>query len=213
MANINAPYGLHPIQSNMGGASNHEHVQAVISSADTTKIFRGDPVKRLATGFIAQWTAGTAAAQWAGVFWGCEYLSVSEGRRVTRPYWPGADAASGTVVAQLLPVLGVATPVFRIQTNGVGVAFADIGANFDFSMATAGNTFTGQSGAVLDVASLATTSTLPLTLVGLYGGLPGVTGGFMGVQPGTDGPYTGSATGAFNWAIVRANGAGVGTGI
>jgi hypothetical protein len=33
----------------------------------------------------------------------------------------------------------------------------------------------------------------------------------MGVQPGSTGPYSGSATGAYAWAVVVANTTGTGT--
>ncbi len=67
-----------------------------------------------------------------------------------------------------------------------------------------GSTLTGQSAAYLDVSTMTTTATLPFRIVQLYGGLPGA-GGFMGVQPSTTNPYGGSATGAYNWVVVRAN--------
>ena len=93
MANVNAPYGLMPIQSAVGSASNFEMVQKQIAYNDTTKIFRGDPVKLLDTGYIAQWSAATDAKYFAGVFWGCTYLSTSTGKMQQSQIWPGADVA------------------------------------------------------------------------------------------------------------------------
>ena len=207
MANVNAPYGLIPFQSSVGAASNFENVQKQIAYNDTTKIYRGDPVKLLNTGYIAQWSAATDAKYFAGVFLSCTYLSSSQGKVVQSQYWPGADVAStaqDSIVAQIAPAgMGAAAGLFRVQSDATGIAFADINLNAEITVGT-GNTLTGQSGAYL--SGPAATATLPVTIVGLYGGLPGA-GGFMGVQPSATNPYGGSATGAYNWVIVRPNAA------
>lgn len=207
MANTNNPYGLLPFQSAVGSASNFENVQKQIAYNDTTVIYRGDPVKLLSTGYISQWTAATDAKYFAGVFWGCTYLSSSQGKVVQSQIWPGADVAStaqSTIVAQIIPTgMGAGAALFRAQSDSTGVAFADIGSNAEITVGT-GSALTGQSGAYL--SGVATTATLPVTIIGLYGGLPGA-GGFMGVQPSSTNPYGGSATGAYNWVIVRPNAA------
>lgn len=204
MANLNAPYGLIPFQSASGSASNFEMVQGQIAYNDSTKIFRGDPVIMKNTGYIGQWVNGQDANLMYGVFWGCTYLSSSLSKQVENSYWPGADVASNaqnSIIAWIVPIKGAGAPLFRVQSDGTGVAFADIGQNADITLGT-GNTLNGQSGAYL--SNLGTTNTLPFQVAGLYGGPQGA-GGFGGIQPGTNGPYAGSATGAYNWVIVRAN--------
>ena len=212
MANVNAPFGFKPIQSAVGAASNFEMVQGQILYSDTTKIFRGDPVKYTDTtgAYITQWTASTPVSQLVGIFWGCTYLSTAQGKVVQSQIWPGADVAStaqDTIVANIVPCTGSASPLLLVQSDSTGVAFADIGSNMD-SAAAVGSTFTGQSAMFLAVTP-ATTATLPWRVVCLYGGKPGA-GGFMGIQPSTTNPYGGSATGAYNWVIVRANVVGAG---
>lgn len=216
MANQFAPYGFMPIQSAVGAASNFEMVQAQIAYNDSTPIYRGDPVKLLNTGYVSQWTAATAVSQLYGIFWGVHYLSSSQGKLVANNFWPGADVAStaqNTIVADIIPCTGSASPLFRVQSDATGVAFADIGQNIDVALGT-GNALSGKSGAYINTATLGVTATLPFRIVQLYGGLPGA-GGFMGAQPNDAGnPYGGSATGAYNWVIVRANVTGAGaTGI
>ncbi len=204
MANVNNPFGFLPVQSAVGAASNFENIQAQIAYNDTTKIYRGDPVKLLSTGYVSQWTAGTGVSQLAGIFWGCSYLSSAQGKVVSSQFWPGADVAStaqSSISCWLLPCIGTAAPLFRVQSDSTGVAFADIGQNCEVTLGT-GSTYTGQSGAY--IASLNTTSTLPFRVVQLYGGGAG-SGGFGGIQPSSTNPYGGSATGAYNWVIVRAN--------
>lgn len=215
MANLNAPYGLAQIQGAMGAPANFEMTVGTPLYSDTNKIFSGDPVKLLSTGFIAAWTAGTAVSQLAGIFGGCEYLSTALGKITQSQYWPGADVAStaqNSIVCKIIPCTGAIAPWFKAQSDSTGVAFADIGANIDVNMGT-GSTSTGLSGAYLDASTLAATATLPFRVRFLYGGSVGA-GGRGGIQPGTNGPYAGAATGAYNWVIVSANVMGAGaTGI
>lgn len=204
MANVSAPFGFRVHTGNLGSAAaNYGLIVREILQSDTTKIFTGDPVKSLSTGYVSQWTASTAVSQLAGIFVGCKYLSTSFGRTIWNNYWPGSDAASGVrVFAYLIPCnLGV-PPVFEVQSSGTALTIADIGANADVSIGT-GSTATGRSGATLDQATLATTATLPFRIVGLY----------------SDSAVSTSVNGAdnttsFNIAIVAANVAGAGsTGI
>jgi hypothetical protein len=211
MANLNAPFGLLPMEGAMGTAPNYQLTQANIAYNMTTPIYRGDLVERLVTGYIRQWQAGSSVAIIAGVFMGVEYLSTAQGKMVSNSYWPGSDVAStaqNTIVAKILPLGAGAQPmIFRVQSDATGVAFADIGANVEFTPGT-GNALNGQSGGY--ISGIAQTATLPLKIIGLYGGLPGA-GGRMGIQAGSDGPYSGSATGAYAHAIVAANTVGTGT--
>lgn len=199
MANTNAPFGLREFTGTVGGvAPNFSLITRQIAYNDTTKIYRGDPVASLVTGYVAQWTASTAVSQLAGVFFGCKYKSTAFGRTVWMPYWPGSDVAStDTVEAYLIPCNLAAPPVFIIQTNVTGVTIADIGANFDVALGT-GSTATGQSGAYLDVSTINTTATLPFRLLGLWSDY---------APPSS----AGAQAGAYNWAIVAANVAGAGS--
>jgi len=208
MANINAPFGLRQQTSAVGAPSNFQMIPKNIAYNDTTKIFTGDPIKVLDTGYIAQWAAADGIAKLAGIFDGVEYLSTAQGKMTSSNFWPGADVAStaqSTIVAKIIPV----TPgsVFLVQSDGTGVAFTDIGLNAEITIGT-GNVQTGQSGAYL--SGVANTATLPFRIIGLYGGLPGA-GGALGIQPGTNGPYSGSATGAYNWVLVQPNLSGTGS--
>lgn len=215
MANLNAPFGLKQQASAMGASPNFEMIYAPIAYNDSTKIFTGDPVKRLNTGYVAQWTASTAVSQLIGIFAGVEYLSTALGKMTQAQFWPGADVAStaqSTIVAKIIPCNLASPPRFLVQSDSTGIAFADIGQNVDVALGT-GNTSSGQSGCYLDSGTLGVTATLPFRIVGLYGGAFGA-GGAGGIQPGSTGPYAGSATGAYNWVIVAANVSGAGsTGI
>lgn len=187
MANTLAPFGFRHVGLWGGTSPNFGMVTRKIAYGDTTKIYFGDPVKSLSTGYVAQWTASTAVSQLAGVFVGCYYLSTGQAKIVWSPFWPGADCAVDAF-AQLVPCNLAPAPTFLVQSSGTVLTLADIGANADVSVGT-GSTRTGISGATLDQATLNTTATLPFRVMALYDG----------VGNGSD------ATTSYNWVIVAAN--------
>ncbi len=190
MANTNAPFGALPFQGADGAAPTYGMTTRLIAYNDTTKIFRGDLVKALSTGYIAQWTAATGVSQAAGVFWGCKYYSTSQKMTVFSNYWPGADVATNAVVtAYIIPINTAVPPKFVIQSDATGVAFAAVGQNVDVAMGT-GSTLTGMSAMYLDTGTLGTTATLPFRILGLYSDV---------------GVGNGSESGAYNRVLVQAN--------
>jgi len=196
MANTFAPRGLVPYAGADGAAPTYGlgFRPRLIAYNDTTKIYHGDPVKALSTGYVAQWTAATAVSQLAGVFWGCRYYSVSTKQPYFNNYWPGADVGTDAEIeGQLIPVNTATPPMFLIQTGNsvttaVNVGVADIGQNADVALGT-GNTNTGMSGAYLDINTFGTTATLPFRIVDIYDGSS----------------FNNDPTSANNWVIVQAN--------
>ncbi|MCV9940915.1 hypothetical protein OIU35_31580 [Boseaceae bacterium BT-24-1] len=172
MANTSAPFGFQQ-WSGTGSTPTYEQVAGPIAFDNTTKIYAGDPVSTdPTTGNIVQATAGTAPL--AGVFVGCKYNSVSRnGQPVYSPYWPGADAISGSVEGYYI---NDPNAIFEVQSTGASpVAQANSGENIQFALGT-GNTSTGQSGASVTFASLATTATLPFKVIKPVIDPPGVNG-------------------------------------
>lgn len=199
MANNFAPFGFLPEAGADGAAPTYGTTWVPVSASDTTKIFRGDPVKRLATGLVAQWTAATAVSQFAGIFWGCQYYSISRQEKTYSKYWPGADAATGSVLAQIIPSNTAVPLKFKVQTansntTAVAVTQADVGQNVDVSLGS-GNTLSGMSTAYADINTFGTAATLPFTIVDLY----------PGVGASTNGGNGSDATSAYNWIVVQAN--------
>lgn len=195
MANTLAPFGFKAL-GNYGASPTFGLVTRLIASNNTTDIFHGDPVKNLNTGYIAQWSAGVAVSQLAGVFVGCQYISSATGELVRSRFWPGTGN-TGDVTALILPCNLSIPPLFAVQSSGTAIGLADIGANADVSIGTGSQT-TGISGATLDQSTLNTTATLPFRVMGLWNG----------VGNGSD------SASDYNWVIVAANVAGAGsTGI
>ena len=123
----------------------------------------------------------------AGIFIGCQYLSVSQKRTVWSNYWPGSDVAATNYVIGY--IVNDPNAKFLAQVGTTGLVVADVNSNIDYAIGS-GNTMSGISGAFLDQSTLATTSTLPFRVVSLVTEPPGA--------PGT-------AAGAYNYAIVSFN--------
>lgn len=187
MANTSAPFGFRQ-WTGTGSTPTYEQVAGPIAYDNTTKIFTGDPVSiNATTGMLEQATAGTAPL--AGVFAGCKYSSVSRnGQTVWAPYWPGADAVSGSVEGYYI---NDPNARFICQVSGASpITQANVGENVNFAVGT-GNTATGLSGASANFATLGTTATLAFKVDGVVTTPPG--------QNGTD------VTSALNFIIVRFN--------
>ena len=184
MANTNAPFGFRQY-SGTGSAPTYEQV-AVAIGYNTTNIFFGDPVEPVNDGTVAQGDGTTAAAGIAGIFVGCQYLSVSQKRTVWSNYYPGGtDPATGTITGY---IINDPNAKFVVQSDGTGVASTDINATVGYAIGS-GNTANGISGAYLSGLG-PTTSTLPFRVVGLVTDPPG---------------SAGTASGGYNWAIVAFN--------
>lgn len=202
MSNSNAPFGLRYI-GQMGApptsAPNMELRNGILST-NTTPIYTGDLIFMSSNGYLYQWTATTAAYLCWGVFAGCRYASTSQQTTVPQKYWPGTDAASGSVLAQFVPGALSTPALFVIQTDATGITVADRGANADIIVGTGANGF---SGAYLDTTTLATNVTRPLRIIDTWanfsmGNNPEGAGGSSSLAPGTQ-------AGAYNWAVVALN--------
>lgn len=202
MANTNAPFGFVPYRGN-GAAPTYELATRQIAYDNTTKIYRGDPVIPLSTGYITQMSAG-GTVRCEGIFWGCKYTSISQKRTVWSNYWPTADAVENSVEAYLYSNPQMQ---FEVQSGDVSgtsaITLANIGEyiNIGYVGSPNGNTATGISTAFVDQDTLNTTVTHPFIVVGLIDSPPG--------SEGTDtaSEYNRVIVG-FNNASSRTNGAG-----
>lgn len=178
MANTFAPFGFR-VDSTSNGPENFRLSVRRIASTNTTAIYKGDAVLNLSTGYIGQATSGgTATAPLAGVFWGCQYLSVSQKRTIWSQYWPGSDA-SGDVIAY---VIDDPNSRFIVQTSGS--SFQVTGTVSDFTTSPVGkfanlnvgtgSALTQQSGMYLD--TVGSTATYPFIITAMVIDPPGSNG-------------------------------------
>ena len=185
MANTNAPFGFRQY-SGTGSAPTYEQV-AVTIAYNASNIFYGDPVEPDANGLVIQGDGTTAAAGIAGVFVGCQYLSVSQKRTVWSNWWPGSDVASTNTVTGY--IINDPNAKFLVQTGATGATQSTINLNASY-VTGSGNTANGISTAYLDVTTGAATATLAFRVIGLVTEPPG---------------SNGTEAGAYNYVIVAFN--------
>ncbi len=193
MANSFVPFGFSPVNTS-NGPMNFRISTRRIAAGDSTAIYKGDavvPVISSANGYIKQATASTTAL--AGVFWGCQYLSISQKRTVWSQYWPGSDA-NGDVIAY---VIDDPNARFVVQTSGSSFQITGTPTTFTSSPVGQlaqlnvglGNATTQQSGMYLD--TVGTTATYPFQIVDMVLDPPGSNGS--------------DATSNYNYVIVGFN--------
>lgn len=162
MSNTNAPFGFKAVRRYDGAAPNFATRQREIAYNYGTKIYAGDPVKELSTGYIA--LAGVSDVPVLGIFDGCEYMDTVQNKKVFSKSWPApSSAVSGTVKAN---VITDPMAVFEVRSSGAAITIANVGENAKYAVGT-GNDVSGLSGASLDQTTLNTTNTLPFRVVGL----------------------------------------------
>jgi hypothetical protein len=159
MANVDTPFGLKPVKM-LGSAymSGGEEV-FFVPATDGTALFIGDPVVKAGSADangVATVTRAAASGSISGVVTG--FLPDSTGAI------PRSRAAS---TACYVLVCTDPNIEYEVQEDAVGGALAavDVGLNADIIVA-AGNTYSAQSGVMLDTSTKATTSTLPLKILG-----------------------------------------------
>lgn len=160
---VNAPFGLQPRRFLTGAPWNGATNTYFIASGYGTALFNGDPVIKLADGTIGIGVVN--ANPLLGVFQGCKYIDTNN-NEVQSPYWPAAQTilANTTVEAYVVDDPNV---IFDIQTNdatGTFMVLAKQGFNATFSLATAGSTVSGLSGATLDTVTTPPAATQALAL-------------------------------------------------
>jgi hypothetical protein len=174
MANQETAFGLRPVGLVGSGANSTGVTEYEIASNNTNAIYNGAIVVPLAAGVIDQ--AGDTAGgttQALGVLIGVQYHDSTQKKPVWLNYWPGSGSVSvdtnypvKALVAdnpnQLFVVAADATLTDRATALATVFANASLGTS-----ARSGSTDTGKSSAELNVASVATTATLPLRIVGL----------------------------------------------
>ena len=174
MANQETAYGLRPIGLNGAGSNTTGVTQYEIASNNTNAIYQYGIVVPTSGGVIdmaGDTAGGTTPA--LGVLMGVEYQDSVQKKPVWLNYWPGSGSVSvdtnypvKAFVAdnpnQLFKVASDASLTNRATALAAVFANASLGTS-----AQGGSTNTGSSTAALNVASIATTATLPLRIVGI----------------------------------------------
>ena len=172
MANTNGSFGLRPL-SKQGGASNStgmsNYSMYEIANGNTNKIYHGEPVIPLSTGYIdAPGAAAGGTVGFLGVFQGCEYVASSTGKPTWSNYWPGSGADSNHPVKAY--VNDDPMQLYVISTDASwtskATARAAVFANANGSTLITGSDTTGVSYGRLAISTIATTAALQFRIMG-----------------------------------------------
>lgn len=168
MANIDAAFGLRPINMLGSGANTNGVVKYAIQTTGTagtsSVIYEGSPVIPLSNGLIdIVGNANGGTVPLLGAFVGCQYTDLN-GTPTFANKWPGTSAVKSGTAAYAL-VAAHPDQLFAINCDA---AAADtlIHSNANFATATSGNATTGMSSGELAVSTANTTNTLNLRIVG-----------------------------------------------
>jgi hypothetical protein len=177
MANIQKAFGLRPISklgSGTNSTGNSNYTSYAIANGNTNKIYQGQMVIPLASGYIdrAQAAIGGNVSS-VGVFWGCEYVSSVTGKPTFSNFWPGSGADSAHEIKayvyddpdQLFVVATDSTLTNEAGARGQVYKNAKFGIVANFT-GYDGSDISGSSKAQLSVSTTATTSTFPMRIMG-----------------------------------------------
>jgi len=158
MTNLDAPRGLVPTGHLSGGTPNRLNEYS-IASAYGTNIFTGQLVERTGTGSNIA-VSGVTNADNLGVFAGVRYVDAN-GHPVWARYWTASTV--GTDIVAL--VYDDPDTIFTIQNDGTYTAAME--GNVADTAGTGGNTATGLTTQELGTASVATSGSGQLKILGL----------------------------------------------
>ena len=172
MANSNGSFGLRPLNKMGGGAnstatSNYSLYE--IANGNTDKLFHGEPVIPLSTGYIgAPGAAAGGTVGLLGVFQGCEYVSSTTGKPTWSNYWPGSGADSNHPVKAFINDDPSQLYVIAADASWTSkaTARASVFLNASLSTGITGTDATGVSLGRLAISTLATTNSLTLRVLG-----------------------------------------------
>ena len=175
MANSNGAFGLRPIGIVGQGANTTGATQYRIASNNNTKMYQGSPVIPIAGGTISEAQAAAGGnVGLLGVFWGCEFVRASDGKKIFSASWQGTAAGADANHPITAFVYDNPMQTFTIATSNV-VGARDTEAeirsavfkNINFATATAGSDVTGISSATADLNTVATTAAHKLRIIGV----------------------------------------------
>ena len=175
MANSNGAYGLRPVGIVGQGANTTGATQYRIASNNNTKMYQGSPVIPIAGGTISEAQAAAGGnVGLLGVFWGCEFVRLSDGKKIFSASWQGNAAGADSTFPITAFVYDNPMQTFTVATSNVvgtrnteAEVRAAVFKNINFATATAGNNTSGISSATADLNTVATTAAHKLRIIGI----------------------------------------------
>jgi len=159
MANKDASFGLKPVRMMGGSPYSGGQSRYRIAANYGTSIFQGDLVMQV-TGGGVEIHADGGTVPIVGVFNGCMFTDPTTSEQMFSNYYPASTNASDIIAF----IHDDPNTVFEVQADDT-FPVADLFGNFDIVYTNSGSTYTGISGAELDVTTGATATSLPLKAI------------------------------------------------
>ncbi len=179
LSNTFAPSGFQDTRRKDGAAWTGALSERKIAAANTHKIYRGDPVILLSTGYIDIGTPGSLPTSGVlGIFMGCEQQgSPNTNPFQWQPYYNGSATqdTKAYIIDDPMVVFRAWVGTGSASAAGGPATLADLNQNISFQYGS-GSALSGLSGAYVDFSTVGVTDTLPFTIVGLVTSPPGVNG-------------------------------------
>jgi len=173
MANADRARGFIPVRHTNGSPWNGVATPYLVPAADGTAIYIGDPVKQGGTsGGVGTTAAGmdtegmsTVSRDESGTA-GQDFVGVVVGFMPDPTNLALKHRAASTL--RVAMVCTDPTTIYEVQEDAAGTQIASTSVGLNCSIiTTAGSSTTGVSGMMLDSSAVATTSTLPVKIIGL----------------------------------------------
>lgn len=171
MASVSRINGLRPVKTSTGAPYNGQAGVYFVPASNSDVIMVGDVVKLAGDGrspsgvpTVARHAGGASEAA-VGVVVGILFTGMGDTQNVPPVTDINPPVYRRASTDRYLLVADDPQLVFETQAIGGTFATADVGLNAEVDVA-AGNTTSGASGMTVDLATKATTATLPLKIVG-----------------------------------------------
>lgn len=171
MASVSRINGLRPVKTNTGAPYNGQAGVYFVPASNSDVIMVGDVVKLAGDGrspsgvpTVARHAGGASEAA-VGVVVGILFTGMGDTQNVPPVTDINPPVYRRASTDRYLLVADDPQLIFETQAIGGTFATADVGLNAEVDVA-AGNTTSGASGMTVDLATKATTATLPLKIVG-----------------------------------------------
>lgn len=164
---LDGPYGLKPVRLLGGQPYAGATSQYPIDTANGTAIYTGDIVILQSTGYVTKLAATDTATLIVGVFMGCSYTNATTGQKTFAQYAPATPPSDCVAYVVDDPDVVFKTAVCTAGSTTLnGLTFAAVGTKGAVVL-NAGSTATGNSKFAINAAVEASSTTLPLKVIGV----------------------------------------------
>jgi len=167
MANTSRPHGFRPVKMRNGSPWNGRVVEMYFAAADATAVGIGDPVNFDGSASSSDGTPGCTLSPALGTAASSTVFGIVVGFRANPSDLNTTGLYRTASTARYALVCPVEDVIFEAQADGTLTSVASVvGKLFSITTDQTVSTTTGLSTAQIDASTVATTTTLPLMIIG-----------------------------------------------